>query len=517
MITSSSPASRLRHANAHPCFRPLTNDGSAAGSTTWRSVANPRAPMTRPARRSSGGMWSIPLMSPFAIDGAAPRITTNVIAPSVSLNSRIASGNHAIEGIVWRPVIMDPTAARNTRTRATSAPITTPMTSASPNPIAARCSVMPAAFIRSPKSSKSFSKTFAGGGSTNSGFQPDYTTHCQSSKTMPTASSFGHVADHSRAPRLGRGASAISRWSSPDSWVSRSRGSVSAMATNFIPQRQRDRRREVGDLVRFDPSRPRNLDREHLCDPTRPARQEHDAVAQPGGLPDVVGHEQHGQATVAPESLELVVQQVAGHRVEGAERLVHEQHIGVLRERAGELHALTHTPGELVGQLLVEASQVHQIEQLVDAGAPLPPVDLAQPKGQLDVAAHGEPREQCRLLEHQRRSSLHVDRAARRLVQAGRQVQQRALAATRRAEQADELARGDFERHPVERVHRAVGVPVDLRDTVEPDGRVDARLGRGDFRGGRRRAFDRRSAWRHLPETGVLPLFFSTLFNGLRS
>ena len=36
ITTSSSPAIRLRHANAHPCFRPPTNEGSDAGRTTYR-------------------------------------------------------------------------------------------------------------------------------------------------------------------------------------------------------------------------------------------------------------------------------------------------------------------------------------------------------------------------------------------------------------------------------------------------------------------------------------------------
>ncbi len=36
MITSSSPAMRLRHAKAHPCLRPPRNEGSAAGRMTKR-------------------------------------------------------------------------------------------------------------------------------------------------------------------------------------------------------------------------------------------------------------------------------------------------------------------------------------------------------------------------------------------------------------------------------------------------------------------------------------------------
>ena len=49
-------------------------------------------------------------MRPLAIDGAAPSTTTNMIARSESWNSRMASGNQAIDGMVWRPVMSEPTA-----------------------------------------------------------------------------------------------------------------------------------------------------------------------------------------------------------------------------------------------------------------------------------------------------------------------------------------------------------------------------------------------------------------------
>ena len=70
----------------------------------------------------------MPLMSPLAIDGAAPMTTTKMIALSLSLNSKSAAGNHATEGMVCSPVIIDPIAARSTLLRATSAPIVAPMT-----------------------------------------------------------------------------------------------------------------------------------------------------------------------------------------------------------------------------------------------------------------------------------------------------------------------------------------------------------------------------------------------------
>ena len=66
----------------------------------------------------------------MATAGAAPRTVTNMMAPSDSRNSRIDHGTHATDGIVWMPVMSEPKAARSTLTRATSTPITVPMTTA---------------------------------------------------------------------------------------------------------------------------------------------------------------------------------------------------------------------------------------------------------------------------------------------------------------------------------------------------------------------------------------------------
>ena len=75
-------------------------------------------------------MWSTPEMSPLAMAGAAPNTTTNVMAVSLRWKSRMASGNQAIVGIVCRPVISEPMAARSTLTRATATPSTDPITTA---------------------------------------------------------------------------------------------------------------------------------------------------------------------------------------------------------------------------------------------------------------------------------------------------------------------------------------------------------------------------------------------------
>ena len=57
---------------------------------------------------------------------------------------------------------------------------------------------------------------------------------------------------------------------------------------------------------------------------------------------------------------------VAGHRVEGAERLVHQQQLRVLGEGPGERAALAHAARQLVRALAREAVEVHGGEELVD-------------------------------------------------------------------------------------------------------------------------------------------------------
>ena len=71
-------------------------------------------------------------------------------------------------------------------------------------------------------------------------------------------------------------------------------------------------------------------------------------VAHPDRLVDVVGHQHHGLAELGLEPAELVLQPAADDRVDGAERLVHQQHGRVRGERAGDADALALTTGELV-------------------------------------------------------------------------------------------------------------------------------------------------------------------------
>ena len=61
-----------------------------------------------------GATWSMPEMRPLAIDGAAPEHHHEEDRRLRDPNSRIANGNHTIDGMVCSPVISEPTAVRRT-------------------------------------------------------------------------------------------------------------------------------------------------------------------------------------------------------------------------------------------------------------------------------------------------------------------------------------------------------------------------------------------------------------------
>ena len=69
-------------------------------------------------------------MTPFAMAGAEAITMMNKIVEVLSPNRMIANGIHAADGSVCMPVISEPTAARSGGMRATSRPMTVPMTTA---------------------------------------------------------------------------------------------------------------------------------------------------------------------------------------------------------------------------------------------------------------------------------------------------------------------------------------------------------------------------------------------------
>ncbi len=93
-----------------------------------------------------------------------------------------------------------------------------------------------------------------------------------------------------------------------------------------------------------------------------------DAVGQREGFFLVVRHEHGGDAELALDLTDRPPQLFADLRVERAERLVEQQHFGLVREGARHGDTLLLTAGKLGGQALVHALEGNEAQQLLAAG-----------------------------------------------------------------------------------------------------------------------------------------------------
>ena len=155
----------------------------------------------------------------------------------------------------------------------------------------------------------------------------------------------------------------------------------------------------------------------------------------------------------------FVLQARFGHGVERAERLVHQHHFGLQRQRAGDLHALLHAAGELPGMVRGILLKTDHLQRL-----PHPPIDLGAVElafdAQRDIARDAAPLQQRVriILEHDDHAdgraghggAAKADRAARRRHQAAEQAQQRRFAGARRSDDGQELAGAHVERQPID-------------------------------------------------------------------
>jgi hypothetical protein len=138
---------------------------------------------------------------------------------------------------------------------------------------------------------------------------------------------------------------------------------------------------------------------------------------------------------------------------------------------SGQRDPLPHAARQLVRPLVAEPGEPDGLQQLGGPALALGLGNALGPQRELDVAGGGQPREQGRLLEHDGHPAPgrgHLP--AGRRVQPGHQVQQRALAAARRADQADELAVTDGQRDPVQCLHGTAAGAIGLGDLGERDG-----------------------------------------------
>ena len=259
------------------------------------------------------------------------------------------------------------------------------------------------------------------------------------------AASLGHVAGQIRRPRspsrARRGAAARRAVVEDGVRLPIRRGSTASMGERLLAELVGHRGGERADLRRVDAPRPLDGDVEARRDPPRPRRHDDDAVAEPGRLADVVGDE-HAPSGRVPRTRSSSSSCSASRVI--ASRAPNGSSISRMSASWANARASAPRwrmpPDSWCGRFLAKPSRWTAVSS---CSTPRPALGLGhagQAHRQLDVGGDRQPREQRRLLEHQRRPAGDVDRPRRRRVEPGDEVEDRRLAAARRADEADELA-----------------------------------------------------------------------------
>ena len=190
-----------------------------------------------------------------------------------------------------------------------------------------------------------------------------------------------------------------------------------------------------------------------------------------------MGDEDHGRAQAPVQLRQLQPRAAAQRRIQVGQRLVEEEDRRLLHHRAADRHALPLAAGELPRLARQQRVELQHPRRFLDAAVDLGlgQLDVAQAEGQ--VVAHRHVRIQRVVLEHHgqlpqaRRRMGDVlpadqDASGRHFLQPGDHAQQAGLAAARRAEEHDELARRHVERQVGDDLHRAIA----LADLLQLEG-----------------------------------------------
>ena len=179
-----------------------------------------------------------------------------------------------------------------------------------------------------------------------------------------------------------------------------------------------------------------------------------------------------------------------GSGVELAGRLVGEEQGRPVGERAGDRHALLLAPGELRRAVALTRPESHVLEQFPRSRAPLGARHLGLGHRQLDVLAGRECRHEIEALEDEPHvpqakegrllvghrahvAAAHGHHPTARPVDDADEVEQRALAAPRRADDGDVLPVDDVERDPAHGVHRLAPHAIVAAQVANRDGREE--------------------------------------------
>ena len=228
-----------------------------------------------------------------------------------------------------------------------------------------------------------------------------------------------------------------------------------------------------------------NVDDQHLFRLARPRGHDDDAVAEKNRLLEIVRDEKNRHLVLVVDLEQRFVHHAFRERIERAVRLVQQQRLWIVHQRADDLDATPHARRHLAGIVVLHAGETRISEHraaLVDRLAASEPslhhrtedhvLQIAFPRKERAVLKHDDAvraRVRLRLFGRAQHFAVHHDAARRDRVKAGDRIEQRRLAATRRADDHANLARIYLERAVIDGEHRsAVGV-VHLDDVLDQD------------------------------------------------
>ncbi len=208
-------------------------------------------------------------------------------------------------------------------------------------------------------------------------------------------------------------------------------------------------------------------------DLSRPLPHHHHPVGEEDRLGDAVSYEKHRRLRLLPDPQELLLERFARQRVQGGERLVHQQDPRFVRQGPGDRRLLPHPPAELVRVAVLESIQPHHIEISVRRLPALLPGNAPDLGPEFHVLPDRPPGKKQKLLEHDGvpgiralyRPVFQEKLAAGHRLQARHHHQKRRLPASTGTDNGNELIRFNLEGEILERGGRlAVAGGVDLPD-----------------------------------------------------
>src|ERR1700726_2104690 len=164
--------------------------------------------------------------------------------------------------------------------------------------------------------------------------------------------------------------------------------------------------------------------------------------------------------------------------IQRAERLIHQEHLGMIGKRPRQRDALLHAPGQFLGIEVLKALEPDHLDQRAALLLGLRLLHALLARTIHYVAEHTLPGKQRELLKHRPaigtgpgdRPALHLRYAMGRLDEASDDIKQRRFSATRRTENGDEGAILDCQGNVRQcQMVLARGSPKYLRDMVDLD------------------------------------------------